>query len=210
MNVLEYSLPLTPDCLWSNLSLSWYCLILSYLKMSLSYLILSGWLLGQKCINNTMVNPMSDSSWGIYLLPFYTHNWAPDRGPLHQRHSQWGTSGTVTCSHFWRCSQHVFTSLASPRPVFASLDLSQLPYRCPSLAMSSGWSSPEFLLLPESLCCHQSSFSFRVPCPWSSLSLEFLILGVPHPQSSSEILHEASSCLPRAFPLFPYDFIFSS
>ena len=73
----------------------------------------------------------------------------------------------LTCSHFWRCSQHVFTSLASPRPVFASLDLSQLPYRCPSLAMSSGWSSPEFLLSPESLSC-----------PWSSLSLEFLVLGV--------------------------------
>ena len=85
---------------------------------------------------------------------------------------------TLTCSHFWRCSQRVFTSLASPRPVFASLDLSQLPYSCPSLAMSSGWSSPESLLSLESLCCHKSSFSFRVPCPWSSLSLEFLVLGV--------------------------------
>ena len=95
----------------------------------------------------------------------------PSAGLITSKHA-------LTCSHFWRCSQHVFTSLASPRPVFASLDLSQLPYSCSSLAMSSGWSSPESLLSPESLCCHQSSFSFRVPCPWSSLSLEFLVLRV--------------------------------
>ena len=112
----------------------------------------------------------------------------------------------LTCSHFWRCSQHVFTSLASPRPVFTSLDLSQLPCCCPSLAMSSGWSSPEFLLSPESLCRRRSpSVVTRAPAP-----SEFLVLGVPCPWSPSEILREASSCLPRAFPLFPYDFIFLS
>ena len=89
------------------------------------------------------------------------------------------------------------TCLRFPRPVFASLDLSQLPYRCPSLAMSSGWSSPEFLLSPEFLCCLQSpsvvarvpqlSLEFvvlRVRCPQSSLSSEFVVLRVRCPQSS--------------------------
>ena len=70
------------------------------------------------------------------------------------------------------------TCLRFPRLVPASLPLS-LPchvFRMVFTGVSVVSRVP--LLLPESLCCHQSSCSFRVPCPQSSLSSEFLVLRV--------------------------------
>ena len=74
------------------------------------------------------------------------------------------------------------TCLHLPRLVPASLQLS-LPchiFRMVFTGVSVVSRVP--LSSPESLCCHQSSFSFRVPCPQSSVFLE---LSLYSPMTSS-------------------------